>query len=168
MPPVAEIKIRPAAASESAGLSALALRSKAHWGYDIDFIEACRDELTYDPDYLRSNVVFVAEDGDDIVGFYALERVSDTEAELTAMFVEPERIGHGFGRALIAHAKEIARKNGIEAIIIQGDPNAVAFYQAAGGVRCGERASGSVPGRVLPLFRIQLETSDVVKQEIFR
>ncbi len=132
------------------------MRSKAHWGYSVEFMQACRQELTYSADYIRDNPVFVAEAGASVVGFYALERISVGEAELTAMFVEPEHIGRGFGRALIAHAKDTARRRGFEAIVIQGDPNAVAFYQAAGGVRCGERESGSIPGRALPLFRIRL------------
>ena len=156
MPSAAEITIRPAVASEAEHLSALALRSKAHWGYSTEFLEACREELSYDSEYMRSNTVFVAESDAGIVGFYALERISETEAELTAMFVEPERIGRRIGRALISHAKETARGHGFEAIVIQGDPNAVAFYQAAGGTRCGKRPSGSIPGRELPLFRIQL------------
>lgn len=154
--PVDQFAIRPAAAGECDLLSALALRSKAHWGYSADFIEACREELTYDAEYVRGNTVFVAEEGGQIVGFYALERVSNTEAELTAMFVEPEHVGRGFGRALIDHAKGSARKLGIKAIVIQGDPNAVPFYRAAGGVHFGERVSGSIRGRVLPLFRIEL------------
>lgn len=156
MPIAAEIAIRPAIASESAQLSALALRSKAHWGYSIEFIEACRQELTYDSEYLLRNPVFVAEIDTGVVGFYALERVSETESELTAMFVEPEHIGRGIGRALISHAKETARGLGFGAIVIQGDPNATVFYQAAGGTRFGTRPSGSIPGRDLPLFRILL------------
>lgn len=156
MSPNEETVIRPATAGEAEDLSALAMRSKAYWGYSVEFMQACRDELTYSAHYIRDNPVFVAEAGASVVGFYALERISAGEAELTAMFVEPEHIGRGFGRALISHAKKTARGQGIEAIIIQGDPNAVAFYQAAGGVRCGERESGSVPGRVLPLFRIRL------------
>lgn len=154
--PADEIEIRPAAAGECDFLSALALRSKAHWGYSTDFVEACREELTYDTEYVRGNAVFVAEKGGRIIGFYALQRVSDTEAELGAMFIEPEHIGCGFGRALIDHAKRTALKLGIRAIVIQGDPNAVPFYRAAGGVYCGDRVSGSIKGRVLPLFRIEL------------
>ncbi len=148
--------IRSAVAGEAAYLSALAMQSKAHWGYGVEFMQACREELTYSADYIRGNPVFVAQAEATIVGFYAFERVSGSEAELTAMFVAPEHIGRGFGRALIIHAKDTARRQGFEAIIIQGDPNAIAFYQAAGGVRCGERESGSIPGRLLPLFRIRL------------
>ena len=41
--------------------------------------------------------------------------------------------------------------------MIQGDPNAADFYRAAGAVQVGERASASVPGRVLPLFELALD-----------
>ncbi|MGI5472915.1 hypothetical protein [Streptomyces sp. CA-132043] len=40
------VLIRPAFATEAETLSDLALRSKAHWGYDTAFLGACRDELT--------------------------------------------------------------------------------------------------------------------------
>lgn len=154
--PEVEISIRPAEAGDAALLSALALRSKAHWGYSAEFLQACRKELTYDADYLHANTVFVAEHDGSVVGFYALERVSANDAELGAMFVEPDYIGRGFGRALISHAKETASRLGFGVIVIQGDPNAVEFYQAAGAAPCGQRESGSVPGRFLPLFRIAL------------
>lgn len=39
--------LRRARASDAAALSALALISKAHWGYDEAFMQACHDELTY-------------------------------------------------------------------------------------------------------------------------
>src|SRR3546814_11592237 len=41
--------LRLAKSSECGSLSALALRSKAYWGYDSAFLQACRDELTVSP-----------------------------------------------------------------------------------------------------------------------
>src|SRR3546814_14021028 len=38
--------LRLAKSSECGSLSALALRSKAYWGYDSAFLQACRDDLT--------------------------------------------------------------------------------------------------------------------------
>ena len=37
--------IRPARPEEAGAISALALRSKGHWGYDPAFLEACREDL---------------------------------------------------------------------------------------------------------------------------
>ena len=41
--------VRAARPAEAEAISALALRSKAHWGYDPAFLEACREDLTIDP-----------------------------------------------------------------------------------------------------------------------
>src|SRR5579863_20456 len=42
-----EYEIRPALPGEGDGLSALALRSKAHWGYDDEFLERVRPLLKF-------------------------------------------------------------------------------------------------------------------------
>ena len=151
-------KVREAAHGEAAALSSLAMRSKAHWGYSDDFMTACREELTYSGSQIESDnyEFFVCEAEGSIAGFYALELLDSSNAELEALFVEPEKIGRGLGRTLIEHAKEKASGLGIRQLVIQGDPNAEAFYEAAGGVRDGQRESGSMPGRFLPIFRIDL------------
>lgn len=140
-------------------LSALALRAKAHWGYSIDFIEACRAELTWSPVQLSAPgyAYVIAEISGAIVGFYALQRLSATLFELDALFVEPERIGQGIGRALVEHAKEMAAKQGGRTLIVQADPHAESFYRAAGGMITGKRESGSIPGRYLPVLTIPLQ-----------
>ena len=134
------------------------MRSKAHWGYSDEFMSACREELTYSDAQIDSDnyEFYVCEAEGRIAGFYALELPGSTDAELEALFVEPESIGQGFGRMLMEHAKARAAALGIKQLIIQGDPNAESFYEAAGGVGDGQRESSSIPGRFLPVFRIDL------------
>jgi len=148
--------IRRALHVEAEDLSSLAFRSKAYWGYPEEFMEACREELTLSSSYLRENPGFVIECKKMVVGFYALERLSNSEVELGYLFVEPSMLGRGYGRKLIAHAKEQARSLGYESMIIQSDPGAAHFYRAAGGNVVGSKESESIPGRVLPLLRIEL------------
>ena len=150
--------IRAARASEARLLSELALRSKAHWGYSSEFLETVRAELSYNEKQLQCEHMrfFVPEQAARPVGFYALAHQSGTQIELDALFVEPECIGKGFGRLLIEHAKSVAATMGARKLIIQGDPNAERFYLAAGGVLTGTRESGSIPGRLLPTFAIDL------------
>jgi len=152
----ARLTLRAARADEAALLSALALRAKALWGYSPEFMQACRDELTYAAaDVARGGFVVAEEDGR-VVGFYALAPTVDGAAELKALFVEPAEIGRGLGRALIEHAKASAARLGASRMVIQGDPHAARFYVAAGGVHSGTRPSGSIAGRALPLFVIAL------------
>jgi N-acetylglutamate synthase-like GNAT family acetyltransferase len=150
--------IRPARAEEADALSALAQRAKAHWGYDQAFLDACREELTYPGELVGAGGFFVVEDAGEVRGFYALAKVSPTAMELDAVFVEPDHIGQGYGRALLDHAiAEAGRHDDIERLVIQADPHAADFYEAAGAVRIGERESGSIPGRLLPLYEIPIE-----------
>ncbi len=150
--------VRAASHSEAAAISSLAMRSKAYWGHSDEFMTACREELTFSKSQIESDnfEFFVCEAEGRIAGFYALELLGTFDAELEALFVEPEMIGRGFGRTLIEHAKAKASILGIRQIIIRGDPNAESFYEAAGGVRDGRRESGSIPGRFLPILRIDL------------
>lgn len=151
-------RIRRAARHQAGAISMLAMRSKAYWGYSAEFMEACRAELTWSSDALEAPGVgvFVAEVGSELAGFYAIEQVFEFEFELAALFVEPDRIGSGIGRALLEHAKFRVTKQGGRVLLIQGDPHAERFYRAAGGELIGQTPSESVPGRSLPLFRISL------------
>jgi GNAT superfamily N-acetyltransferase len=150
--------VRPARADEAGFLSALALRSKAYWGYSSDFVEACRKELTYSAHDVRSNEkrFFVLEDSSGAVGFYAIEWLSRIDMQLEALFVDSHCIGRRYGRILIEHAKREAASLGAQRMLLQGDPHAARFYVAADGVRTGESESVSFPGRFLPTFAIDL------------
>ena len=77
-------------------MSELALRSKAYWGYPDDFIEACRDELSVDPD--RCDNYACAVEDDALLGFYGLSRCEDNSVELDALFVAPKLIGRSVMR----------------------------------------------------------------------
>ena len=154
----AAVVIRDAYSDEAGQLSALALRSKAHWGYSADFMEACREELSYSAGTLGSDshTFRVAEASGAICGFYALEWLGDRQCELEALFVEPRMIRRGVGRTLLEHAIAAARALGMRCMVVQGDPNARAFYVATGGNYTGERESASISGRYLPIFEYLL------------
>lgn len=156
------IALRCAVPEEASFLSSLSLRSKAHWGYSEDFIKSCVEELTFTPGQLENddfNFV-VAQTDQAIVGFYATKRLTLTQFELEALFVEPKHIGFGIGRQLIEHALDSIRTSNGAVLRIQGDPNAENFYIAAGGRKIGSKESGSIPGRYLPLFEISLPSQD--------
>lgn len=152
--------LRPAHVAEADALSALAVRSKAHWGYSSEFMAACRDELEVHVRDIAASRVTVAEGVGGILGFYWLGPVRAGSCELEALFVEPAAIGQGVGRALLDAAARAAHAEGARSLTIQADPNAEAFYLRAGARRVGERASGSIPGRMLPLLALDLGETD--------
>ena len=139
-------------------LSELALASKGVWGYDRDFLEACREELTVHPHDLTRDVVRLLEDDEGIAGFYQLRR-DDPEPEIACVelfYVRPDALRCGHGRALWSDLVIEARRAGIRALHIEADPHAEDFYVAMGAHRVGDVPSGSIPGRRLPLLRLGL------------
>ena len=152
------VPIRPATRGEAPFLSDLALRSKAHWGYSREFIEACRDELTYSDEQIgnAASSFAVAEVAGAVAGFCILELLSDAEFELAALFVDPDWIGRGIGRALLDYARRTTAECGAHTLVVQADPHALDFYVAAGAVVTGERESGSIPGRYLPILCLRV------------
>lgn len=147
--------IRPAYQHEALLLSELALRSKAYWGYDADFLAACGDDLSVTAADVAGRPVYVLEVDGHIHGFYSLKVEAD-HVLLADLFVEPESIGRGFGKQLWLHAVAVARQDGVQSLLIHSDPHAAPFYQAMGAEQIGEITSTVVAGRTLPLMRFAL------------
>ena len=148
--------IRRARPAEAGALSALALRSKAHWGYDAEFLAACRDDLTISADEITSSAIYVCDAEDAPAGFYRLLLQDDGVAELDDLFVDPAAMGQGIGGRLWRHAVATAAHLGYSEMVWQSDPQAEGFYLAMGAQRAGESESTVTPGRMLPLMRYRL------------
>ncbi len=72
---------------------------------------------------------------------------------LEHLWILPERIGQGIGRALFQHAVERAAARGATSLTIEADPHAEPFYLHMGATRVGAVTS-EVDGqrRELPLL----------------
>lgn len=154
---VPALTIRDVVAADLPALAALALRSKAHWGYAPELLAAMRAELSWNADDLARMCFRIGESSAGPVGFSAAEPLGACRGELEALFVAPEQIGTGAGRALMEDAKLQARCLGCRLLVIQSDPHAEGFYLSAGARRVGERASESIPGRLLPVLELDLD-----------
>lgn len=156
----ASVWVRPARSGEAAALTGLAVRSKAHWGYDTEFLARALPDLTVDPDGIDAGMVLVAEDGDGVAGFAGLEQARPGVFDVSGFFVAPERIGTGIGRilflAMAAHARrQRTSQEPASVLTIVSDPNAEEFYLRMGAIRVGEELV-AVTGRSLPLLSYAL------------
>ena len=107
--------------------------------------------------------MFAAEHDDGrLVGFYALLMAGD-KGELDHMWVSPDHMGTGVGKALFVHAMRAAKGQNLSEVEILSDPNAEGFYQKMGAYRTGESVS-EVDGepRVLPRLTIDPASSGSV------
>jgi GNAT superfamily N-acetyltransferase len=150
------ISIRKAEAGEAQALTALCLRSKAHWGYDADFMRLCVPSLTVSEQSIAEGRVLVAiGDGNRVVGTASVLRDGD-DGELGLMFVDPSAIGGGIGRALFDEAVELARRLGYRRMTILADVNAAPFYERMGARFLRHAPSDAIPGRTLPFYEYDL------------
>ena len=134
------------------------MRSKAWWGYDDAFMEACREELSVTAKDLRDTPVAVLEADGQVVGVAKVDPQGDW-AELDKLFIDPTVIGTGAGRKLWDWSVETARALGARKFKVVADPGAAAFYEHMGAVPAGSVPSVSIPGRDLPCLVLELENS---------
>jgi GNAT superfamily N-acetyltransferase len=85
------------------------------------------------------------------VGYYQIAG-EPPHGELADLFLEPEVIGTGLGRALWEHAVTSARRAGFHTLTLESDPHAERFYLRMGAERIGEREV--TPGRALPVLQV--------------
>ena len=131
------MEIRRALTTEAETLSALAVESKAHWGYSIEDMARWRDQLTITVADIVEQRIWVGVVEGEIVGFYAL--VPSAEAwELAHLWVTPRFMGQGIGKALLAHALDVTLGGVANSVTVDADPNAEAFYVSCGAIRCGQ------------------------------
>jgi GNAT superfamily N-acetyltransferase len=149
------LALRPARPDEGPALTELCLRSKAIWGYDAAFMQACRKELAVTPAAIMSSRVQVAEVDGRLAGVAEVKSEGDV-AQLEKLFVEPTMLRTGTGRQLLDWAKATARAAGARTMLIEADPDAAPFYRRMGAVDDGVVPSGSIPGRFIPKLNLSL------------
>ena len=133
-------------------LVALAVRSKAAWGYDAAFMAAFATSMKTTVATRPGRVVLLAEDEEQVVGFAIVDDAGD-RAWLEDLWVEPGRFGQGVGRLLWAATVDAARSMSRQTLELEADPNAEGFYLRMGARTVGQRASTIREGRLLPLMR---------------
>lgn len=145
--------IRKTRPEEAAALHALAVRSKAVWGYDAAFMALAAPKLALQEDWLAAGRVLAAEVDGTVAGV-AVVLPPDHEgiAELEHLFVEPAFLRRCIGSALLEEVVAMARRDGARALRALADPQAQPFYERAGFRRIAEAPSDAIPGRMLPLM----------------
>ena len=155
---MSQITVRPAHEQEARALSALCLRSKAHWGYGEEFMARSRASLTISPKFIATGRVFVAEpEGCAPLGVASVTPLKeDGVYDLVHLFIEPSAMLKGVGRLLFEAATKKAKADGAHRLVIQSDPHAVGFYRRLGATDAGEAPSDSIPERMLPMLHFEL------------
>ncbi len=120
---------------EAAALTEIAFAAKRHWGYPERWIQLWADVLTITSELITRNPTFSAIDDGRVAGFYSL--TIDPRPDLNHLWILPDAMGRGIGRALFEHAVQQAKELGFATFEIEADPNAEPFYLHMGAERVG-------------------------------
>jgi GNAT superfamily N-acetyltransferase len=153
--------VRNAKPEEAASLTALCVRSKAHWGYDAAFMKLSAATLAVsEGDIAAGRVLVAVDDTGRVVGIACVLPEGET-SDLDSLFIDPPAIGSGAGRALFDAAVSLARRQGARRMTILADPNAAAFYERMGARYLRHAPSDAIPGRTLPFYEYDLLSGTV-------
>ena len=148
--------IRAAQVGEATKLTALCVRSKAHWGYDAEFMRRSAVSLRVSSADIALGRVLVAVDVKDrALGVASVIPEGDC-ADLDLFFIDPPFMGRGVGRALFKAAVQAAYMIDAKTLTILADPNAAAFYERMGARFLRSAPSDAIPGRTLPLYKYDI------------
>jgi GNAT superfamily N-acetyltransferase len=141
---------------DAEALTEIAHAAKRHWGYPERWIESWRNILTMRPEFIAENLAYSAIEESRAVGFYVLTTENDG-IHLDHLWIVPDAMGRGIGRALFEHAVGQARGLGHRTLKIEADPNAEGFYRRMGAQRVGANVT-NIDGqrRELPLLLYDL------------
>ncbi|MGA2564892.1 MAG: GNAT family N-acetyltransferase [Steroidobacteraceae bacterium] len=131
------IEIRPAIVTEQKVLEALQTRASLANPGDREWLLANLDAIEVPAAQIAAGQVFVAHESGKIVGFAVILPRPDGDAELDALFVEPNIWRQGIGRLLLDHCADAAKSAGSVALHVVGNPHAERFYVACGFVNVG-------------------------------
>ncbi len=140
-------------------MSELCFQSKAHWGYDVDFMEKCRESLRVDVGAIEGGLVLVGEQESRLTCVSIIERLEGDLWELDAFFVRPDFIGQGLGRKLFGATLELLTNQGCRELEILSDPQARPFYEALGATFVKHSPSNAIPDRSLPLLKFIVDNT---------
>lgn len=155
-----DLVIRPARTGEASILTELCIRSKAYWGYESAFMTAAARLLQIPERQIGAGNVLAALQGGDgsepcgVAAIIPLRR--KRHFELSHLFVAPEQLRRGIGRALFDAAVALAAERGASHLSILSDPHAADFYDRLGARRTGSAPSGVGGNRMLPLFELAI------------
>jgi GNAT superfamily N-acetyltransferase len=147
------VVIRHGSPDDAARLKEIAIAAKAHWGYGLARVREWASHGDFTPETLKRMQLFVAEAGDETIGWASLKAEGET-AWLEDLWVEPEWIGKGVGSRLFRAVAGHARARGATAMEWEAEPNAVGFYERMGGRHV--RSGTTEWGRTLSVMAVSL------------
>ena len=149
------MKIVKAKISDAEILTDLTLKSKSYWKYGDKQIEKWRDDLTISTKYISKSEVYNLTVMNKILAYYSYFSLDNERVKLDNMFVHPDFIGQGYGKALINDFMIRAKNSGYNRVELEADPIAEEFYKKLG-FRVTGKTETSIENRFLPIMEKEI------------
>ena len=116
-----------------------------------------------DPGAIRNRLggperrIFIATQGESVVGFAATRAIDETRIELAGIMVLPSLTGRGIGTPLVETAMDRARSDGFTMMTVSTEVDnagALRFYQACGFIQQGQSVI-DVAGTTVTVARLE-------------
>lgn len=141
--------------SDNEVLTEITMKSKAYWGYSTEQMKAWADLLTISNKYIQDNQVYKLIIDNIVVGYYSFVYLKKNELKLDNLFIHPNYIGCGYGKALFKDFLDKIKDQQVDRVILESDPNAESFYIKLGFVQIG-KIETTIKNRYLPLMEMKI------------
>ena len=150
--------LRPATEADLPAIALVYRAASLHWDDTRQWLLERPAYLEIDGVGLLARRTTVAERDGAVLGFASCARPVAGRSELEDLFVLPDRMGGGIGRALVAAVAGRASGDGATVLDVTANPNALGFYEAVGFVPVGQ---ADTPGGPAPRMALTLDTAHV-------
>jgi GNAT superfamily N-acetyltransferase len=131
MPVMNALTIRDATSGEMTTLREVYRRASLSNNGDRPNLLAHPEYLELSDQGVRDGRTRVADASGRVIGFATWLGIGDV-TEIEDLFVDPDWMRRGVGRALVADLVALARQRGVRRVEVTGNPHARAFYERVG------------------------------------
>lgn len=100
--------------------------------FGIDYWDDWLDKQDYDSLHILPNVLFSAEENNELIGICSIKKINDDECYLNSFYVMKKYRNHGIGKELFNKCIEYAKNNSYKKILLSVDPHfktAIKIYE---------------------------------------
>ncbi|MBP3886806.1 MAG: GNAT family N-acetyltransferase [Cellulosilyticum sp.] len=164
-----DIIIRRAQAEDALFLTSISFGAKKYWNSSKEAFITSNNDLMITEEYLKENIVFVAQKQDTIIGYCSLHETKEGTSQieqvikegywLEHLFIRPAYIQKGIGRRLIEEVTAYCGENNIREFSVISTSSINGFYEKIGAEYMGDIEINSREQEV-SIFRFNIREED--------
>jgi len=151
------LNLRKAYKNESKELNLIAYDSEGIWGEDEQYMIMFSREYKVTEAMIRDEHVYVLEDRDKIIGFFAIIK-REGVSELELFYVHKEHIGKGYGSILWQEMITVCKVHQINRIELVASNDVAEFYRRIGAKEVTKMKSTLQEGRIVTKFEYKIRS----------